>query len=116
MSAEREPIVENSVPLDSLSVGQRAEIVDVLGEDAIAVRILEMGLVPGESVQLIGRAPLGDPLEFCVRGFRLSLRRSEARRVVVRLVSAQAMTPSRCFHSRLNPDRSAGNVSGSSPG
>jgi Fe2+ transport system protein FeoA len=42
---------------------------------------MEMGLTPGASVRLIGIAPLGDPLELEVRGYRLSLRKSEAARV-----------------------------------
>jgi hypothetical protein len=42
-----------------------------------------MGLTPGEQVRVIGRAPLGDPLEVEIRGYRLSLRHSEAARVAV---------------------------------
>jgi len=69
--------------LDSLSLGQRAVISDVSGDDAISVRLMEMGLLDGEEIELIGRAPLGDPLEFLIRGYRLSLRAEEARRVVI---------------------------------
>ena len=69
--------------LDSLSPGQRAVISDVSGDDAISVRLMEMGLLDGEEIELIGRAPLGDPLEFLIRGYRLSLRAEEARRVVI---------------------------------
>ena len=71
--------------LGQISRGQTARIVDVVGEDAIAVRLMEMGLIEGESISLIGAAPLGDPLEFSVRGYRISLRRSEADRVQVDL-------------------------------
>lgn len=69
--------------LDSLSPGQRALISDVTGDDAIAIRLMEMGLIEGVEIELVGRAPLGDPLEFLVRGYRLSLRTEEARRVVI---------------------------------
>lgn len=69
--------------LDSLSPGQRAIINDVAGEDAIAVRLMEMGLIDGEEIELLGRAPFGDPLEFLIRGYRLSLRSEEARRVSI---------------------------------
>lgn len=69
--------------LDSLSPGQRAVISDVSGDDAISVRLMEMGLLDGEEIELIGRAPLGDPLEFLIRGYRLSLRAEEARRVLI---------------------------------
>ncbi len=69
--------------LDLLQTGERARIVEVDGDDAIATRIMEMGLTDGEEIVLLGRAPLGDPLEFSVRGYRISLRKAEARRVVV---------------------------------
>lgn len=69
--------------LNELRIGQRARIVDVTGDDAIAIRLMEMGLTEGEDVEFLGAAPLGDPLEFAVRGYRISLRRSEAARVVI---------------------------------
>jgi ferrous iron transport protein A len=69
--------------LDQLRVGDRATIVDVSGQDGVAVRLLEMGLTEGEEIEVIGFAPLGDPIEFQVRGYRLSLRANEARRLQV---------------------------------
>ena len=69
--------------LNQLSEGQTATIVDVDGDDAVAVRLLEMGLTDGESIKSLGAAPLGDPLEFEVRGYRISLRISEAKRVQI---------------------------------
>jgi ferrous iron transport protein A len=69
--------------LDKLAVGQRATILNVAGDDAIAVRLLEMGLTEGEEIEVLGFAPLGDPIEFLVRGYRISLRASEARRLRV---------------------------------
>lgn len=72
--------------LDTLSENQRGRIVDVVGEDGIAVRLLEMGLTDGEEIELLGFAPLGDPIEFLVRGYRISLRKNEAQRVQVELL------------------------------
>ncbi len=69
--------------LADLRVNGRATVTEVLGSDDVAVRLLEMGLVPGTEIQLIGFAPLGDPLEIEVRGYRLSVRKSEAAHVVV---------------------------------
>jgi ferrous iron transport protein A len=71
------------VTLDTLREGERARVVDVVGDDAISVRLMEMGLVEGIEVELVGFAPLGDPIEFRIRGYRLSLRSTEARRVQV---------------------------------
>jgi ferrous iron transport protein A len=80
--------------LDQLHRGQSAIVLDVVGDDAIATRLLEMGLIEGERVTLLGVAPLGDPLEYLVRSYRLSLRRSEARRVQIELRQSDAPAPS----------------------
>lgn len=69
--------------LADLEVGGRARVVNVLGDDEISLRLLEMGLTPGVDVELLGTAPLGDPLEFEVRGYLLSIRKSEAARVEI---------------------------------
>jgi len=68
---------------DLRQAGQRARVLDVSGNDAVAIRLMEMGLVDGTEVEFIGFAPLGDPVEYLVRGYRLSLRKSEAARVAV---------------------------------
>lgn len=71
--------------LVQLAVGACGKIVNVRGEDQISSRLLEMGLTPGALVQLLGTAPLGDPIELSIRGYRLSIRRSEAARVEIEL-------------------------------
>ena len=69
--------------LNSLKEGEKARIVDILGDDAVAVRLMEMGLTEGEEIEVIGFAPMGDPIEFLIRGYRVSLRSSEAQRVQI---------------------------------
>jgi ferrous iron transport protein A len=69
--------------LDQLRLGERARVQSLLGEDGITQRLLEMGLLEGEEVEVIGVAPLGDPIEIRLQNYRLSLRRSEAARVIV---------------------------------
>ena len=69
--------------LSDLSVGMRARVHSVLGGDELSVRLLEMGLTPGVEVAVVGTAPLGDPVELELRGYRLSVRRSEAARVQI---------------------------------
>ena len=73
--------------LDQIARGTLARILDITGDDTLAIRLMEMGLIEGEEISLIGAAPLGDPLEFSVRGYRLSLRASEAKRVIVEPLS-----------------------------
>ena len=52
-------------------------------EGDLVQRLLEMGLLEGEEIEVLGFAPLGDPMEIRLRDYRLSLRRSEAARVTV---------------------------------
>jgi ferrous iron transport protein A len=73
--------------LDQLQSGQCARVVSVAGADAVVQRLLEMGLLEGEDVEVLGFAPLGDPMEIRLRDFRLSLRRHEAAGVSVQLLS-----------------------------
>ena len=66
-----------------LQVGQSARVAEVVGDDDVSVRLLEMGITPGVEVRLLGTAPLGDPIELDLRGYRLSLRKSEAQRITL---------------------------------
>ncbi|MBV8609620.1 MAG: ferrous iron transport protein A [Singulisphaera sp.] len=72
-----------AIRLSELSAGQRARVVAVDSQGEVGQRILEMGVTPGIIMRLVGTAPLGDPLAFEVRGYRLSLRRAEAALVEV---------------------------------
>jgi ferrous iron transport protein A len=72
--------------LDRLQLGQRARVEAVAGEDAVVQRLFEMGLLEGEDIEVLGFAPLGDPMEIRLRDYRLSLRRKEAAGVTVRLL------------------------------
>ncbi len=74
--------------LDQLKTGQRACVEAIAGDDAIVQRLLEMGLFEGEEIEVVGFAPLGDPMEIRLRDYRLSLRRSEAARVTVIVVAS----------------------------
>jgi ferrous iron transport protein A len=75
--------------LDQLQVGQRARIEALRGDDALVQRLLEMGLLDGEEVEVVGFAPLGDPMDLRLRDYRLSLRRSEAARVSVTVLRTE---------------------------
>ncbi|HWB00811.1 MAG TPA: ferrous iron transport protein A [Pirellulales bacterium] len=69
--------------LGELRVGGRARVERIVGNDEVSVRLMEMGVLPGVELKLLGCAPLGDPLELELRGYRLSVRRSEARRIEI---------------------------------
>ena len=70
-------------PLSQLRVGERG-VVESIRYDAPSTHLLSaLGLIPGTSFEVKCRAPLGDPIELEVRGYRLSLRKNEAQRVTV---------------------------------
>jgi ferrous iron transport protein A len=69
--------------LDQLHPGQRGRINALVGDDRLVQRLMEMGLLEGEEVEVVGIAPLGDPMEIRLSDYRLSLRRGEAARILV---------------------------------
>lgn len=77
------PVAQGVVTLDQLPRGQSARIVRVAGRTSARRRLLELGIVRGETISLARAAPLGDPLEFVIKGYHLSLRRREAASITV---------------------------------
>jgi len=69
--------------LSDLSPGGRGRVTKMGGEPDALRRLMEMGLMRGTAVEVVRRAPLGDPLEVKVRGFMLTLRRTEAEHIEV---------------------------------
>jgi Fe2+ transport system protein FeoA len=69
--------------LDTLSPGARARLVSLGGERAFRCRLMELGLLPGTMLRLVRRLDVGGVLELEVRGCRLTVRRGEARLLVV---------------------------------
>ena len=64
--------------LDQFLIGETGLIKKVEGEGRLRRRLLDMGVTPGANVYLRKKAPLGDPLEITIRGYELTLRKSEA--------------------------------------
>jgi ferrous iron transport protein A len=72
-----------TLALADLEPGAGARVEGVDGGSAIGRRLLDLGFVPGTEIRVVRRAPLGDPVEYELRGYRLCLRRSEALRIRV---------------------------------
>ena len=70
-------------PLSELSPGQSGKVQRVVVTGPARGRLQEMGLIRGTVVQFVRSAPLGDPIEIRVSGYRLSLRRQEAEAVII---------------------------------
>ena len=74
------------MPLSEMNVGETGRVVGFEGNvRALRAKLLALGLTPGTECHLYRVAPLGDPLELRVRGFALSLRKSDAARVRVEI-------------------------------
>lgn len=69
--------------LNELLPAQRGTVHGISGSGALRRRLLDMGIVPGAEIEVVRVAPLGDPVEYLVKGYRLSLRRREAANVLV---------------------------------
>ena len=74
--------------LDQLKVGSSAIISAVGGNGALRCRLLDMGLIPHTRVTLQKVAHMGDPIEIQVRGYELTLRVEEARKIEVEAVKS----------------------------
>ena len=72
-----------SCPLHKLGIGCQGTVVTVGGDRQLRRRLLEMGFCNGAAVEVIRRAPLGDPTEFRLRGYHLSLRDEQAKCVKI---------------------------------
>ncbi|MBO5596880.1 MAG: ferrous iron transport protein B [Bacteroidales bacterium] len=69
--------------LSDLQTGEHAVIVRVNGHGSFRKRLIEMGFIQGKEVRVILNAPLKDPIEYEIIGYKVSLRREEARQIEV---------------------------------
>lgn len=69
--------------LSGLSRGQTAQVTALLAAGPIRRRFQDLGLIPGTTVECLGRSPLGDPCAYLIRGAVIALRRSDADTVTV---------------------------------
>lgn len=70
--------------IDDLKIGQSGIISQVGGEGPLRLRFLDMGLIPGTKVTLEKAAPMGDPIQLQLRGYELTIRREDARKITLR--------------------------------
>ena len=75
--------------LDQFKIGETGRITQVTGEGRLRRRLFDMGVTPGATVYLRKKAPLGDPLEVTIRGYELTLRKSEAELVILEMEEAE---------------------------
>ena len=64
--------------LNKLESKERSKIIKIAAKASLRRKLLDMGILPGVIVEVVRHAPLGDPIEISVKGYHLSLRKSEA--------------------------------------
>lgn len=69
--------------INDLAVGEEGWIKEVLGEGVLRLRFLDMGLIPRTKVKVQKIAPLGDPIQISIRGYELTIRREDAKKITI---------------------------------
>jgi Fe2+ transport system protein FeoA len=77
---------ENAEPLSGLQPGQRGKVIAIEVPGSMRGRLMEMGFTIGTVIDFVRFAPMGDPMEFKVRGAHISLRKAEATGIRVQRV------------------------------
>ena len=77
------------ITVEKMLPGSSAVITEISGDTLVKRRLMEMGVLPGSVLKLVRWAPLGDPAECLIRGYNLSIRRSEAAMISVSLDGAE---------------------------
>ena len=67
--------------LSNTKIGDKGAIIRIGGTSALRRRLMDLGIVKGAEIEMVRSAPLGDPIEFLLRGYNLMLRREEAEHV-----------------------------------
>ncbi len=76
------------IRLSDVSVGESVTVLRLDNARPVAVRLLELGLLPGTEVRVVRRAPMGDPIELHLRDYSLSIRHEEASRIAVERIGS----------------------------
>ena len=74
------------ISLNEVEMKTRVKVAEIALESKVRRRIMDMGIVKGTEIVVTGKAPMGDPIELQVRGYALSLRKSEAKDIMVELI------------------------------
>ena len=79
--------------ISELGIGSWGKVTEVGGEGVLRRHLLDMGIIPGADVKMVGAAPLGDPLQIIVNGYTLTLRIAEAAQIKIEPVDEAPVSP-----------------------
>lgn len=74
------------IGLHEVKLKSRVKVVQIVPGSTIRRRIMDMGITIGVEIVVEGKAPMGDPIEIQVRGYKLSLRKNEAKNIMVEMI------------------------------
>lgn len=69
--------------LDTLKPGEKARIIKVRVKGTARRKLMDMGMVAGTEIELVRNAPLGDPMDYNIKGYHLSIRKEEASQIFI---------------------------------
>lgn len=75
--------MSNLISLDKVAVKSKVKVDRIASDSAVRRKIMDMGIVKGTEIFVKGKAPIGDPIELMVRGYNLSIRKREAKGIIV---------------------------------
>ena len=78
--------MSNEIGLDEVQINLKVKVIRIDPKSNTRRRIMDMGIVRGTEILVSGKAPMGDPIELQLRGYNLSLRKKEARDIIVELL------------------------------
>ena len=91
----------SATTLAQIGIGDTARITSVGGEGALRQHFLDMGVIPGAEATLVKYAPMGDPMEFLIHGYELTLRVADAEKIDVEPVTAPTAHPAQERHGHI---------------
>lgn len=71
---KRGDVVKNIIPLDLLGVQDRCKVIKLLSKGVLRRRLLDLGVIEGTEIEVLGRSPSGDPTAYIIRGAVIALR------------------------------------------
>ena len=72
--------------LHEAEINSKVKVVQIDPQSRLRRRIMDMGITKGTEITVEGKAPMGDPIEFQIRGYNLSLRKNEAKDIIVEAI------------------------------
>ncbi|MBR1779091.1 MAG: ferrous iron transport protein A [Clostridia bacterium] len=82
--------------LNNLKPGQKCKVLKLHGKGKLKYRIVDMGIIPGTEVLLKRMAPFGDPMQISLRGYELSIRKSDAKNIEITDIERKPDDAKRC--------------------